>query len=236
LVIATDAGEATEHGLASLPPAQTTAEAIAKAIRGEILAGRYRSGDKLRQVELAKRYQVSTTPVREAFGILQRQGLASVNAHRGATAVVPTIRDLEELYEMRIALECLAVEHAAVVFRPSDAHPLRAMIAQMQECRDPGRYLQLSHDFHMALYRLSGRERLVEMIEQLRTASRTYLQIYSIEVVPAGNAENEHDDMLAACEANDRDRAVTATRQDLERTVASVIAQLDRTPAGAPAR
>lgn len=226
----TDAvGEAAGRAPVPLPPARTTAEAIAKAIRADIVAGSYSSGEKLRQVELAKRYDVSTTPVREAFGILQRQGLVRIHAQRGATAVVPTIRDLEELYEIRVALECLAVEHAATRFRPSDAPALRALLAEMQECRDPDRSVELNHEFHMALYALSGRQRLVEMIEQLRLASQGYLQISSDDVVPAGRAEHEHDDILAACEANDPVRAKIATRQHLELTVANVAAQLDRT-------
>lgn len=221
-------GGAPSQAPVALPPARTTAEAIAKAIRGEILGGRYRSGEKLRQVEVAKRYQVSTTPVREAFGILQRQGLVQVNAQRGATAIVPTIRDLEEHYEIRVALECLAVEHSAARFTPSDAAPLRALIAEMRECRDPDLYLELNHKFHMGVYALCGNKRLVEMIEQLRVASQAYLQINSDQVVPAGQAEHEHDDILAACEANDPERAKIATRDHLQLTVSNVVSQLDR--------
>jgi DNA-binding GntR family transcriptional regulator len=209
-----------------LPAARTTAEAIAKALREDIVAGRFGSGDRLRQVELANRFGVSTTPVREAFGILQQQGLVRVHAQRGATVLVPTVRDMEEHYEIRLALECLAVEHAARRFRPSDAPPLRAMLAQMRACRDPDRYVELNHDFHMAVYALSGRERLTDMIGQLRLATQAYMRLNSEQVVPTGDAEHEHDDILAACEANDPERARRATTQHLQLTVSSVTAQL----------
>ncbi len=211
-----------------LPPGRTTAEAIAKAIREDIVRGRFASGEKLRQVELATRFGVSTTPVREAFGILQRQGLVRIHAQRGATVELPTVGDLEEYYEIRLALECLAAEHAALRFRPSDAPPLRALMAQMRECRDPEEYVRLNHRFHMAVYALSGRGRLIELIEQLRLASQTYLQINSELVVPTGDAEHEHDDILAACEANDPERARIATSQHLRLTVSSVSAELRR--------
>ena len=145
---------------ARLPAARTTAEAIAKAIRDDIVGGHYSSGDKLRQVELATRYGVSTTPVREAFGILQNQGLVRVHAQRGATVLVPTVSELEEHYEIRIALESLAVQHAAVRFQASDAPRFHAMLAEMRECRDPNRYVELNNQFHMAIYELSGRRRL----------------------------------------------------------------------------
>lgn len=211
---------------ARLPAARTTAEAIAKAIRDDIVGGHYSSGDKLRQVELATRYGVSTTPVREAFGILQNQGLVRVHAQRGATVLVPTVSELEEHYEIRIALESLAVQHAAVRFQASDAPRFHAMLAEMRECRDPNRYVELNNQFHMAIYELSGRRRLVEMIEQLRMATQAYLQINSEQVVPSGDAEHEHDDILEACETNDAVRAVQATRQHLQLTVTSVTAEL----------
>ena len=217
-----------------LPVSRTTAEAIAKAIRNDIVAGRYGSGERLRQVELARRYGVSTTPVREAFGILQHQGLVRVNAQRGATVLVPTVRELEEHYEIRTVLECLAAEHAAMRFRPEDGPPLQAMLDEMRECRDPDRYVGLNHEFHMAVYALSGRRRLIEMIDQLRTASQAYLQINSEQVVPTGDAQHEHDDILTACQANDPVRASDATRQHLQLTVSSVTTklQVDGVPPG----
>lgn len=216
-----------DEGRDELPAARTTAEAIAKAIRKDIIACRFDSGEKLRQVELAQRFGVSTTPVREAFGILQHQGLVRVHAQRGATVVVPTVQQLEEHYEIRIALEGLAAERAAARFRPEDAPRLRALVKQMRECRDPDRYVELNHEFHMAVYALSGRPRLIELIEQLRVASQAYLQLNSEQVVPTGDAEDEHDDILAACEANDPARARLATVQHLQGTVANVSAQLE---------
>jgi DNA-binding GntR family transcriptional regulator len=228
-------GDPTDQAPAPLPAARTTAEAIATAIRAEIVAGRYRPNEKLRQVELAKRYGVSTTPVREAFGILQHQGLVRVHAQRGATVLVPTVRDLEEHYEIRVALECLAAELAATNFKPQDAPRLHAMLEEMRECRDPDKYVQLNHDFHMAVYAVSGRKRLIEMIEQLRMSSQAYLQIYTEQVVPSGDVEHEHDDILAACEANDPERARSATRQHLQLTVLNVTAQLRRADEAAPA-
>jgi DNA-binding GntR family transcriptional regulator len=214
-----------------LPAARTTAEAIAQALRADIVARRYAPGEKLRQVELARRYGVSTTPVREAFGILQSQGLVRLNAQRGAMVLAPTVRDLEEHYEIREALECLAIEHVARNFTPDDAPALREMLDRMTDCRDPDLYTELNHAFHMSLYQLCGRRRLVELIAQLRVVSQAMVQIYSHLVVPSGGAENEHDDILAACEANDPARAVAATRQHLRLTVSEVSGQLAPDPA-----
>lgn len=210
------------------PAARTTAEMIAHAIRADIIGGRYESGERLRQVELAKEFDVSTTPVREAFGLLQRQGLVRLHPQRGASAVVPNKRDLDELYEIRIELECLAVRHAAANFTEADAVPLRALIAQMRACKNAEEYVELNHRFHMGIYRLADRARLYDMIEQLRTSSQAYLQITSGRAVQlAGDFEHEHDDIIDACEANDPAWAAKATREHLRITVRDATEELD---------
>ena len=63
----------------ALPAGRTIAEAIASALRTDITTGRLPAGVRLRQVELANRFNVSTTPVREAFAILQHEGLARMH-------------------------------------------------------------------------------------------------------------------------------------------------------------
>jgi DNA-binding GntR family transcriptional regulator len=212
----------------ALPAARTTAAAIAAAVRADIVAGRLGPGEKLRQVELARRYGVSTTPVREAFGLLQHQGLVRLDPQRGATVFVPSIEDLEEHYEIRIALECLAAERAALNFQPRDAAPLQALIAEMRGCRDPEQYVDLNHRFHMAVYALSRRQHLMELIDQLRLASQAYLQLYADRVVASGDVEHEHDEILAAVEANDPVAASRATRDHLRLTVLNVTDELLR--------
>ena len=72
----------------------TIAEQIANALRQEIVIGQLPAGTRLRQVEIAQRFGVSTTPVREAFGLLQSEGLVQIDTHRGVTVFLPTVQDL----------------------------------------------------------------------------------------------------------------------------------------------
>jgi DNA-binding GntR family transcriptional regulator len=213
-------------GLDELPAGRTIAEAIAAALRADIASGRLAAGTRLLQVELAQRFGVSTTPVREAFGILQREGLVRSHPQRGATVFAPSVDDLREHYEIRAALESLAVEKAAQNFKPTDALPLLEILDEMRGCSDPDRYVELNHRFHISLYRLSRRERLIELITGLRNASAAYLQIYAAEGVPNDRLDGEHREILAACEARDSKRAARAMRHHLEQTVAHVTDQL----------
>jgi DNA-binding GntR family transcriptional regulator len=210
----------------ALPAGRTIAEAIASALRADITAGRLPAGARLRQVELANRFSVSTTPVREAFGILQNEGLVRMHPQRGATVFVPSVEDLHEHYEIRAALEALAVERAAANFAPEDAPPLQRLLDEMSSCADAARYVELNHRFHMALYRLSERDRLVELISQLRAASGAYLQIYAAEGVPSKRLDREHREILAACKARDPERAARAIRHHLAQTVEHVTSDL----------
>ena len=202
----------------------TIAEQLAAALRHEIVTGQLSAGTKLRQVEIAQRFGVSTTPVREAFGLLQSDGLVQIDTHRGVTVFLPTIQDLVEHYEIRMALEMLAVEKAAAHFQVQDAPPLVAILDEMHTTDDAARYVELNQQFHLSLYRLGGRVRLVTMIEELRNASLAYNHLYAAADVPkdAERLDREHREILASCQAGDPVRAANAVRHHIQQTIAHV--------------
>jgi len=209
---------------------RTIAEQLAAALRREIVTGQLVAGSRLRQIAIAERFGVSTTPVREAFGLLQRAGLVRADAHRGVTVSLPTVQDFSEHMEIRMALEMLAAEKAAECFRARDAPPLVALLDEMRETDDAARYVARNHTFHLRLYRLAGRSRLVTMIEELRTASLAYNHLYAASDVPgaAPRLDAEHRAILAACQANDPGRAAAAVRRHMQQTIGHVQGMLER--------
>ena len=208
----------------------TIAEQVAATLRNEIATGQLAAGTRLRQVEIAQRLGVSTTPVREAFGLLQSEGLVQIDTHKGVTVFLPTVQDLVEHYEIRMALEMLATEKAAERFQAKDAPPLVALLDKMQAIDDASSYVEHNHLFHVSLYRLSGRSRLLTMIEELRNASIAYNHLYATADVPrdAQRLNVEHREILAACQANDSVRAANAVYQHLQQTVMHVIHVLEQ--------
>jgi len=208
----------------------TIAEQVAAALRREIATGQLAAGTRLRQVEIAQRFEVSTTPVREAFGLLQSEGLVQIDTHRGVTVFLPTIQDLVEHYEIRMALEMLAVEKAAEHFQAQDAPPLVAILDEMHATSDAVLYVERNQQFHLRLYSLSGRSRLITMIGELRNASNAYLHLYAAADVPrdAQRLDREHREILAACQASDPVRAANAVRHHLQQTVAHVMKVLEQ--------
>jgi DNA-binding GntR family transcriptional regulator len=206
---------------------RTIAGQVAERLRAEIVAGERPAGSRLRQVEIAQRYGVSTTPVREALATLQQEGLVRLHPQRGAVVFLPDVDDLREHYEIRAALEALAAAKVAERFEPPWAEPLEACLAEMRDGPPAARYIALNQRFHTMLYAHSGCPRLVEMIAALRDASSAYLHIYrAAEDFPAERLDAEHREILAACQARDPERAARAVRDHLRHTVEHVAEHL----------
>ena len=204
----------------TLTAPRTIAGQVAERLKAEILAGERVAGSRLRQVEIAQGFGVSTTPVREALATLQREGLVRLHPQRGAVVFLPSVDDLREHYEIRAALESLAAAKAAEHFEPAWAQPLSLLLDAMSEAPPAPDYIALNQRFHTALYAHADRPQLVTMIAALRDASSAYLHIYRAqEDFPVARLDAEHRTILAACVARDPEGAAQATRTHLENTV-----------------
>jgi DNA-binding GntR family transcriptional regulator len=213
----------------TLTAPRTIAGQVAARLRAEIVAGGREPGTKLRQVEIARAYGVSTTPVREALAMLQREGLVRLHPQRGAVVFLPSIEDLREHYEIRAALESLAASRTAERFEESWVAPLEALLDEMSTGPAASRYIELNQHFHTQLYEHCGRSRLVEMIAALRDASSAYLHIYRAAAdFPVARLDGEHRAILNACIARDAEGAAAATREHLQNTVEHVATRLEQ--------
>ncbi len=198
---------------------------VVERLRADILSGELGPGVHLRQNEVASTYGVSSTPVREAFAVLERDGLVIVQPHRGVTIVEPTIDDIQELYEMRTRLECLAIELACHNL-DADLGPSReAMLAlEAMDTGDPAG-VELNRIFHQELYALANRPRLARTIADLRDASRIYMTLLFHLVSTAdatGHADEEHRLIFDALERRDAAAASDAMALHLGSTKRSI--------------
>jgi DNA-binding GntR family transcriptional regulator len=215
---------------------RTTSEVVAARLRQEILRGELEPGTRLRQGALAERFGVSTTPVREAFALLQADGLVRIDAHRGAVVFRPSRDEVREFYEIREVLETLAVSLALPHLDDTRLDALQELIDEMRTSVDDARWEELNQRFHLDMYRVSGRERLCSMIANLRDGSSAYIHMFVAHQGPGERADDEHQRILDACRARDAAKARAAVREHMRHTVKAVIAYLDETspePAGA---
>lgn len=199
----------------SIRERETTAKVVAERIREEIQSGTLAPGTRLRQNDVADRFQVSTTPVREAFAQLQAEGLIRVDPHRGAVVFHPTVSDLIQAYEIREVLESLAIRLATPRLTPETGRALADLIERMDRTTDQRRWLRLNDEFHLRLYALADRPQLTSLISNLRDASAPYIHMFVSSSKPADQSNHEHHEILNACLAGDVKAAQAAISEHL---------------------
>ena len=101
---------------------------VVPALREAIVEGVLAPGSRLSEVQVAKQLNVSRTPMREAFAQLEREGLVTVLPRVGAYVRAVTLRDVEEIYTVRAALECLAVQLASESGNEATMKQLQAVV------------------------------------------------------------------------------------------------------------
>ena len=201
---------------------RTTSEEVAARLRAEILRGDLKPGTRLRQGVIAGRFGVSTTPVREAFALLQAEGLVRIDPHRGAIVFHPSVEDVREYYEIREALETLAVTLAIPNLDGALVEELQTLIDRMREVRDEVAWTSMNEQFHRAIYAASMRPRLCSMIATLRDASSAYIHMYVAHQPPGERADSDHQEILDACRSRDAARARAAVGQHMRHTADGV--------------
>jgi DNA-binding GntR family transcriptional regulator len=197
----------------------TRTQAVAEVLRDEISRGVLEPGARLRQQDVAARLGVSTTPVREAFITLEREGLLVRDDYKGVVVFRPTLADLSENYELRIALEPLATELAASQLEPGDLRDLGTLLEAMGETNRSLEYLPLNHRFHMRIYRAARRPKLCGIIEDLRKAASAYATLFAVQVPDSAETQSEHEAIFDALAAGDRSRARSAMAAHLQHTL-----------------
>lgn len=215
----------------------TRAGAVAERLREMIRSGALPPGTHLRQAEFAERFGVSTTPVREAFAALAREGLVRQDAHRGVVVFRPTVDEVNELYEIRAALEPLATEVACSQLSDEDLAALERIVAQMRDAAKPRRFLELNAEFHARIYAAANRPRVIEIIDGVRDLASSYTDL-NVDLYDAkyrDEVQAEHEAIVAALRARAPKRAARAMREHLEHSARHVAVLIERSRAQAAA-
>jgi DNA-binding GntR family transcriptional regulator len=193
---------------------QTPTDAHAMIIDA-IDRGVYRPGDRLVESELAERFGMSRTPVREALQRLETQALVTRD---GRSLIVASLDhdQIAELYTVRTELEALAARLAAQHAAREEIAVLRAMVEEDRALLgDPSALSRANRRFHAQLHRASHNRYLVQ---QLGMVHRTMALMATTSLSADGRGEtalDEHAAIVDAIAARDGDRAATALRQHL---------------------
>lgn len=193
---------------------QLTLEA-ADQIRDLIIRRILLPGEKIRQVELAKRVGVSRSPLREALRTLESEGIVSYEVNRGYVVSRLDRDDLEQIYRMRALLE---QELLSTIVRP-DGRTVRAIakhndeMVRAIEAGNVSAMLEANRNFHFAIFELSPLDLFFREVRRLWQLSEGYRATYLWLPETRARIVSEHDAMVTVLREFDPDKLVELSAQ-----------------------
>ncbi len=185
---------------------QTLREKILETIREAILKGDLKPGEKVAEPELAERFGISRTPIREAFRQLESEGFLTVIPRKGAVVADLSERDIQEYYAVKSILEGYAAELAAQNLTDKELAKLETINDRLKALASDGdvkSFYRVHHEFHDTFLKAANNSKLYELIKQLGMKfSRLRMASLSVD----GRMEisvAEHEKLLAAFRSHD---------------------------------
>lgn len=172
-------------------------EVVYERIKSAIIKGLIPAGAKLSEIELSHQFDVSRTPVREAIRQLAETGLVVLTARRGAFVFLPTAEGIQNLYEVRGALEAISVKHLCA------APPREYLIAARREFEavsndwDGAKFLEMDMEFHSEMSRRSHNSYLVDTLKRINDVA-SLCRHHAIGVHPKMRSAAEHISIIDA--------------------------------------
>lgn len=208
---------------------KTKMAVVAETLRSAILSGDLGPGERLTQEELAARFNVSMTPVREAIQQLVAEGILDQSPYKGVQVAEVTAQDATEIYLIRSSVEALAVKSGVPNLRISDVQHLRVLhtqIAELTEQGNIGQVRKLNYEFHFILYQAANMPRLYRIIQNL-WAQSPWDTLY---VIPnrARRVVEEHQRVVSAIDQGDAQAAAQAMQSHLEAGMSMLIEFLSK--------
>lgn len=183
-----------------------------------ILDGELAEGSPIRQDEIAAQLGMSKIPVREALMRLQSEGLVRFTPNVGAMVATLTVMDYIEMLDMRLALECRALELAVPNMSSVDIARAHELLSAYHSAMTNQEWSDLNAEFHDTLYAPSDRPRLLATIRSVQEHMGRLLRLRVTMAAQHERAHNEHVKLLEACERGDAKEAVRLLRKHIEQT------------------
>lgn len=199
---------------------QVTSHRIAANLKEEILAGKYPPGTRIRQEDIAEQFGASRSPVREAFRMLEADGLVTLIANTGAWISQLSLAECEEMYQIRERVEPLLLRTSMPNLTSEDLERLKALAEQMEENQDVEKFLQFDREFHLLSYSGASTALLSDMVQRLWNTTQHYRRAYTRLLAANGfkPAHYEHHLLLAAIGRSDAEDAERILYGHIRRT------------------
>lgn len=205
-------------------------EVVAETLRDAIVNGVLSPGERLMEIQLAEELGVSRTPVREAIRKLELEGFVVMIPRRGTYVADLSIKDINEVFEIRTALDVLAAGLAVERITEDELEQLERLLVEVSDLIEQGdadRIVEADGQFHDILYRASRNDRLVGIINNLR---EQFTRFRSISMQYPGRIQKtveEHRRLVEAIASRDIDLAQQIAREHMENSEHTLLQDLN---------
>lgn len=196
--------------------ASTRAEDLRDMLERMIVSGEMSPGDRLDETELAKRFDVSRTPIREAIKALIGTGLVEVKGRQGATVATLSIPMLIEMFDLMSALEGLCAHLAARRATRDEKAAMRDVHARLiaaYEANDPDAFYRINGEFHDLLYASAHTHFLAGQTIALRLRLAPYRRKVTYQPGRMRDTLKEHEAIIEAIEQGEPERALACASE-----------------------
>jgi len=206
--------------LRPLTQGETLGEQAYFTIRNAITSGVLKPGERIKERDLARRLEISTTPIREALRQLEQEGLVVRKPNQGVSVSDMPLASIEEIVLIQAALRGVAARLAADKITEAEIAEIQAVLRESRERLDTGdaeKLIALSDRFHALVNEASRNKILLRFLDTIMAFDRRH-RLQSLrdrDQIRPGLAE--HEEIAAALTARDRDRAEALMRSHVLR-------------------
>jgi DNA-binding GntR family transcriptional regulator len=197
---------------------RTIAVEAAEILRQRILTGDLKSGQPIRQEQIAQELGVSRIPLREALKQLEAEGFVTIEPHKGAIVSTLSLADVEELFELRIHMETWLLRDAIPRMREADFARLDAIIDESRLPDNLAHWGDINWRLHEAMYRPAGKPISVRFLKRIHDNLDRYLRLQITLTQDWDRAHGEHQQLIELSRAGDVETAVALLERHIRHT------------------
>ena len=204
----------------------SAASIVCDALRKAIIEGNLEPGQPLRQDDIARMFNTSRIPVREAISRLEQQGLVKTQRYKGAIVAGLSAKEAEEIFDLRRLIEPEVIRRAVPRMSEDLLAEARRYCEAFTASPNPMEWGDLNRSFHSTLYRASDLAYHMEIIDNAMDRVDPYLRAQLVLSNGMERANREHTGILEACERGQAEEASELTAQHIEGAKQSLLSHI----------
>ena len=206
-------------------------DVVFETLRDAIITQVLKPGERLMEIQLADEMGVSRTPVREAIRKLELEGLVVMVPRKGAYVAGVSMKDIHEVYEVRSALEMLAVSLAAERITDEELDALERQVLRESEAEESGENLDniiyIDSTFHDIIYQAAHNQRLVQFVNILQEQLQRFRAASLARPGRSKTALEEHKQIVEALSERNGELASRLAREHIENAENAMISSME---------